>query len=220
MKRARPILPERGKRNRALREQALLEAATAVFAQHGYDGATTSEIAERAGCAEGLIHRYFGGKRGLLLAIIQRKTLEKTREYLSALPDRDTLLEELEQFFLWQLSLMWEQRDFMRVSLSQAIIDPELGRRVGRIINQRRRALVLEKLRHHQQAGRIPPNLDLDAAACAIAALSLWFGFFEQIVFRANRQRVRCLSLAAADLIARGIGASPSPEGGAPASIG
>jgi AcrR family transcriptional regulator len=57
------------KRNRVVRERALLAAASKLFASRGYEATTTREIAARAGCAEGLIHRYFKSKAGLLLAI-------------------------------------------------------------------------------------------------------------------------------------------------------
>src|ERR1700746_568927 len=59
------------KRDRAAKQQALIQAATELFASRGYDTATTREIAARAGCAEGLIHRYFQGKAGLLSALMR-----------------------------------------------------------------------------------------------------------------------------------------------------
>jgi AcrR family transcriptional regulator len=50
--------------------RALLDAARAVFDEHGYDRATTREIGERAHVDPALIARYFGGKEGLFLATI------------------------------------------------------------------------------------------------------------------------------------------------------
>ncbi|PYV86113.1 MAG: hypothetical protein DMG90_21955 [Acidobacteria bacterium] len=66
-------------RNRAIREEALVAAAGRLFASRGYEATTTREIASEAGCAEGLIHRYFRGKEGLLLALIRSHT---SREFL------------------------------------------------------------------------------------------------------------------------------------------
>jgi AcrR family transcriptional regulator len=63
--RTRTAPPHPGKRDKEKRQRSLIDAANAVFAEHGYDAATTRAVAERAGCSEGLIHRYFGGKRGL-----------------------------------------------------------------------------------------------------------------------------------------------------------
>ena len=58
------------------RRQQILDAALDVFAERGFDGATTQEIAGRAGVAQGLIYFYFkeGGKAQLLLAACDRQT--------------------------------------------------------------------------------------------------------------------------------------------------
>ena len=70
-------------RNRPAREQALIAAATRLFATKGYDATTTREIAAEAGCAEGLIHRYFQGKEGLLFAIIRSRTSGDTLDTIT-----------------------------------------------------------------------------------------------------------------------------------------
>jgi TetR/AcrR family transcriptional regulator len=46
-------------------QSRILEAAEAVFAEKGFDGATTGEIAERAGVPKPNIHYYFGTKQQL-----------------------------------------------------------------------------------------------------------------------------------------------------------
>jgi len=54
------------------RERRIFEAAVQVFAQKGYDAATTRDIAEAADVAEGTIFRYFKTKRHLLHRILHR----------------------------------------------------------------------------------------------------------------------------------------------------
>src|SRR5438132_2424453 len=61
------------KRNRTAREEALVAAASKLFASRGYVSSTTRDIAAAAGCAEGLIHRYFGGKEEWLLRRTNRQ---------------------------------------------------------------------------------------------------------------------------------------------------
>jgi AcrR family transcriptional regulator len=51
--------------------RALLEAASALFDERGYQGATLRDIGERAGVDPALIARYFGGKEGLYLAALE-----------------------------------------------------------------------------------------------------------------------------------------------------
>src|ERR1700690_4569862 len=60
-------------RDRAGKQQALIVAALKLFANKGYDATTTREIAASAGCAEGLIHRYFKGKAGLLAELMENR---------------------------------------------------------------------------------------------------------------------------------------------------
>lgn len=50
----------------------LLESALAIFADHGFDGATTRDIAARAGVNLGLLQYYFGGKEQLWRAAVDR----------------------------------------------------------------------------------------------------------------------------------------------------
>jgi AcrR family transcriptional regulator len=50
------------------RRQHILEAALDVFAEVGFDAATTKEIARRAGVTPGLIYFYFPNKEGLFSA--------------------------------------------------------------------------------------------------------------------------------------------------------
>jgi AcrR family transcriptional regulator len=207
-------IPERGKRNKDLRQRALIEAATAVFAEHGYEGATTTEIAQRAGCSEGLIHRYFSGKRGLLLAIMDTKVAEAVEDFASALPDCGTVEEEIEQIILWDLKILWERRDFMRVAVSEATISPEIGRMVSDGVTKPRVKLVLRKLRRHLDGGRVRDDIDLVAAAEAIAGLGFELGFMSQVVQGIDRESVRRLAVDVAAVLGRGIKPTAQAKGG------
>lgn len=50
---------------------ALLDAARAVFAEQGYQGATVRTIAARAGVDAAMVNHWFGGKQGLFTAIVE-----------------------------------------------------------------------------------------------------------------------------------------------------
>ena len=65
---AREPKRERGKQ----RVAALLDAGAAVFAENGYDGATMTEIAERAGAAIGSLYQFFPSKAALAEALFDR----------------------------------------------------------------------------------------------------------------------------------------------------
>lgn len=50
-------------------QQALLDAARAVFAEQGYDSASIADVVERAGSSVGSLYHHFGGKSELFLAL-------------------------------------------------------------------------------------------------------------------------------------------------------
>lgn len=58
------------RRKRAECEQRIVEAARTIFAEQGYDRATTREIAQHAEVSETLLFRYFGSKAALFDRII------------------------------------------------------------------------------------------------------------------------------------------------------
>jgi AcrR family transcriptional regulator len=51
------------------RRQEIVDAARRLFSERPYRTVTTAEIAEAAGVARSLVHHYFGGIRGVFLAV-------------------------------------------------------------------------------------------------------------------------------------------------------
>jgi AcrR family transcriptional regulator len=60
----------REKRDPGATRRALLQAGSALFAERGYDGVGTEEVAARAGVNKALISYHFRGKRGLYVAVL------------------------------------------------------------------------------------------------------------------------------------------------------
>jgi AcrR family transcriptional regulator len=54
------------------RREQILEAAVTVFAERGYEGASTDVIARMAGISQPYLFRLFGTKRELIVATVQR----------------------------------------------------------------------------------------------------------------------------------------------------
>ena len=59
-------------RNREATREALMAAATELFASHGYDGATVGAIAAQARVNKAMINYHFDGKHGLYKSILRR----------------------------------------------------------------------------------------------------------------------------------------------------
>jgi AcrR family transcriptional regulator len=56
---------------RAQTRRALLDAAAVLFAERGVDGASVDAIAEAAARTSGAVYDHFGGKEGLLFALLE-----------------------------------------------------------------------------------------------------------------------------------------------------
>ncbi len=83
---------------------ALIRAATAVFAEHGYDGGSVRLITQRAEANQAAINYHFGGKEELYREVLEAAAdaLEKESfldaEELDRLPPEDALRLYLRQF--------------------------------------------------------------------------------------------------------------------------
>jgi len=54
------------------RRDQLLDVASALLAERGYEEVTVEHIAQAAGVARGLVHHYFGGRKEVYLALLER----------------------------------------------------------------------------------------------------------------------------------------------------
>jgi AcrR family transcriptional regulator len=108
--------------------QALIDAATALFAAHGYDAVGTPEIAEKAGVSVGTFYRYFDDKHEVYLEVARRTlaaAYTDTIEHLT--PERfdgraryDTIAETVAILFEHVLQHPQLSRSFMEMALRDA----------------------------------------------------------------------------------------------------
>lgn len=54
------------------RREEILHTAGRLFAERSYAEVSASEVARQAGITPGLLHHYFGGKRGLFVTLVER----------------------------------------------------------------------------------------------------------------------------------------------------
>lgn len=69
------------------RTDEILDAAAILFAERGYDGADTQELACRLNVGKGTLYRYFPSKRQLFLAAADR-AMRRLREHLDVVTAR------------------------------------------------------------------------------------------------------------------------------------
>jgi AcrR family transcriptional regulator len=206
---ALPVGVQRGRHDKHARQEALLRAAAAVFAREGYDAARTREIAARAGCAEGLIHRYFGGKEGLLIALLDRYEREIAPLFCTVPADEAPLREEIEALLLRPLRLLGEEHEITRVAVARAVTEAspgsELARKLAARLHGERVAQIAARLRARQQAGQIAADVDIAAAADVIAGLGFFLAFTRIVLMGGDPQEAAALARVGAQLFAAGL---------------
>ncbi len=191
-------------RDPAGKREALILAATKLFARQGYEATRTAQIAAGAGCAEGLIHRYFGGKKGLLLALIQRRVSKEVVELTDQLPMAPTLEEEVLQLVEWEVRNMWHDQDFLRVIISRALVEPRVGKVLSQAGLSRHVPAFVQRLQHFKQ-GRPISEEEMEGVAQAIKTIGLVFGFMRPVLLQQDRKVARKMAATIAKIIGRGV---------------
>jgi AcrR family transcriptional regulator len=174
------IKPER-KRDRAAKQQALMQAAKMLFARRGYEATTTREIAACAGCAEGLIHRYFNGKAGLFLAVIQYRISQEVADLSDRLPLAGKFEDEVARLVDWEIDRMWEDREFLKVIIPRALLDPAVGKVLLQVATSRSTPVIVERLRRFKDYAHAETEA-LEAYARLIDLLGFTFGFLQPVL--------------------------------------
>ncbi len=110
---------------------ALIDAATVLFAEHGYDAVGTPEIAQRAGVSVGTFYRYFDDKHEVYLEISRRMLATAFAETIEGLTParfvglarRETINETIALLFEHVLAKPQLSRSFTEMSLR----DPQVA---------------------------------------------------------------------------------------------
>lgn len=160
-----PRVPQQA-RSREKRDE-ILRAAAVMFAERGYSGTTSDDIAEAAGVSVGTFYNYFRNKRQVLVMLVIERiedifsNLQLARMDFSRGGDRETIRQAI------AAALGGTQSALRRVWLELMSHDPELIP-YQQIIRRHTLNKVEENLRQAVARGDTWPNLDVEATALAI----------------------------------------------------
>lgn len=114
-------------KDRLATEERLLSAAEQVIAKYGFDGATTRMIAKKADVNIALITRYFGGKYGLMVKLVERKADNRFIEL--PYPVQESLTEECILFTQHRINTFLEDIVIFKIILVQFLVDAKFLKR-------------------------------------------------------------------------------------------
>src|SRR5689334_22696573 len=92
------------------RREQIIEGAAKLFSTRPYSQVTTTDIAQAAGVARGLLNHYFSDKRGLYLEVVRRAVLLPTLEEPPPTPT-GTPAEKVNAAVAWFLDGIASQAD-------------------------------------------------------------------------------------------------------------
>ena len=72
--------PKYSRLDPAQRRDQILDAANALFAERTYDEVSIEDIANAAGVTRGLVHHYFGGRKEVYIALLERLGAQREQE--------------------------------------------------------------------------------------------------------------------------------------------
>jgi len=173
--------PARRRLPAAERRELIEQAATRVFAEHGYAGASIDEIARRSGVSPPVVYDHFASKLALFTRL-----LERTREELLAMwaeqlaGDDPTGVRMRRSFDAWARYV--EQNRFAsRMYFLEATGDPQ-ARAAHRAIQAQGRVALAAILGQESNAERIagsgdPQGLEMAAETmrAGLAGLAIWW---------------------------------------------
>lgn len=115
------------------RQWQIINAAIKIFAEKGFEGARTSEIAKEADVAEGTIFRYYKTKKDILMGLILPLIVKFFRPLMLQSAERilenkeDKPIEEvLQALFLDRLDLIEHNLPLIKTVLIESTYHPEL----------------------------------------------------------------------------------------------
>ena len=97
------------------RKEAIAKAAIQLFAERGFHATATSEVAKRAGVAEGTIFHHFKTKEGILMFIFEGMMALYIEEAETLVQEAGSGLEAIEKWILFHFRFSEERAEELMV---------------------------------------------------------------------------------------------------------
>lgn len=193
---------------RTERRQAILEAALAEFAAHGFAQAKLEQVARRAGIAKGTLYLYFTAKEALFRALVEEMiapVLVDADALVALFPGSTKDLLDRLMALMCERVLERPAASLIRLILSEGPRFPELAAFHHRAVVSRGLALIRQVAQRGLDRGEIDSDLAVRfphlVVAPAIVAV-IWDGLFSEV----DPLDVRALLAAHRELLLRGLG--------------
>lgn len=139
--------------------QRILASAVHLFAGQGFFQTTISQIARRAGVADGTIYLYFKNKEDILIQFFTDKTRQVFDRFREAVEQADDAVGRLRSLIRCHLEAFQQDRDMALVYLMQTHQSHRPAEEQIRLIAKRYHDLIAEIIEQGQAEGRLRKDL-------------------------------------------------------------
>ncbi len=193
------------KRDRQATMQKLLDAALEVFSELGFDGATTKAVALKANVTESLIMKYFGSKRGLLLALFEDFAAKRAEAEKIPYPPGKTIEEEIAHFMTRQMEMTLATKEFTRIILGHASVDETMRKELNRKVSLDWHPVLKERLKQYREKGEVPAHYDIDAIVFTLGFQSFSAMYVGHMLLEMPPEEIRHRIMTFAQAYAAGL---------------
>lgn len=185
------------------KREAILKAATKVFAQKGFFQSQVADVARVAGVAAGTVYLYFKGKDDLLVSIFERSMKDVLAEGRAAVDGVDDPVERLRRIARLHLERLGRDRDLavvFQVELRQSV---KFMERFSETFLQDYFKLIRAAIADGQQDGAFRKDIS------ATTATKIFFGALDEMatnwVLSRRKYDLRAEADAVVDLFINGV---------------
>lgn len=165
------------------RQMRILEAAVDMFGEKGYASTSTSEIAKRAGVAEGTIFRYYKTKKDLLFAVVMPTLTKFTAPFFVQAFAKEIFKTDYESYEVLLRVIIQNRFEFakkhfpmIKILIQEVPFQPELKSEIQQLIETELLVHFKKLIAKFQDEGEIiklPPSSVLRLTLSAILGLLL-----------------------------------------------
>ncbi|MDM5438872.1 TetR/AcrR family transcriptional regulator [Bacillus hominis] len=165
------------------RQMRILEAAVDMFGEKGYASTSTSEIAKRAGVAEGTIFRYYKTKKDLLFAVVMPTLTKFAAPFFVQAFAKEIFKTEYESYEVLLRVIIQNRFEFaekhfpmIKILIQEVPFQPELKSEIQQLIETELLVHFKKLIAKFQEEGEIielPPSSVLRLTLSAVLGLLL-----------------------------------------------
>ncbi|KKI99150.1 TetR/AcrR family transcriptional regulator [Prochlorothrix hollandica] len=186
----------------------ILEAAQRLFAEQGYDGTTTRDLARSAKVAEGTLFRHFTNKKAILVEVVTQGWVELLTDLLTELSEMGSY-KAVDQVMRKRMLNFRRSQNLMRVCFMEVQFHEDLRERIqGEVVDKM--IDVAEAFFQTAIDRGVYRPLDPKIIARVFLGMFMVAGFSESTILspEASPQSMKAMAEGIADIFLNGVLAS------------